>query len=100
MAEITVVLSPLASTEALERAVLLGRRGGSVVVVDTLPDHVTDADDPLLALAWRIRLLERRRELRLATENGIAVSQWLGPGSLDQFLRNVARQSSAPRIRS
>ena len=99
-AEVTVILSPLASSEAMERAVLLGRRGGAVVVVDTLPDHVTEADDPLLALAWRIRLLERRRELRLARERGIAVSQWSGPGSLDHFLRNVAQQASAPRIRS
>lgn len=99
-AEVTIILSPLASAEALERAVLLSRRGGAVVVIDTLPNHVAEADDPLLALAWRIRLLERRRELRLAREHGIAVSQWLGPGSLDQFLRNVARHSSAPRIRS
>ncbi len=99
-AEVTVILSPLASPEALERAVLLGQRGGSVVVVDTLPDHVTEDDDELLALAWRIRLLERRRELRRAAEHGIAVSQWLGPGSLDHFLRNVSRQSSAPRLRS
>ena len=99
-AEVTVVLSPLASSAALDRAVALGRRGGSVVVIDTLPDHVIDDDDPLLALAWRIRLLERRRELRLAQQLGIAVTQWRGPGSLDQFLRNVARQSSAPRVRA
>lgn len=99
-AEVTVVLSPLVSTEALDRAVALGRRGGSVVVVDTLPDHVIEDDDELLALAWRIRLLERRRELRRAQEVGIAVAQWRGPGSLDEFLRNVARQSSAPRVRS
>lgn len=99
-AEVTVVLSPLVSTQALDRAVALGRRGGSVVVVDTLPDHVIDDEDPLLALAWRIRLLERRRELRRAQEVGIMVTQWRGPGSLDHFLRNVARQSSAPRVRS
>ena len=98
-AEVTVVLSPMASPEGLEQAVLLSGRGGSVIVVDTLPDHVIDDDDPLLALAWRIRLLERRRELRLARASGIAISQWLGSGSLDHFLRNVARQSSAPRIR-
>lgn len=99
-AEVSVVLSPLASPEALERAIVLGRRGGSVVVIDTLPDHVIHDDDPLLSLAWRIRLLERRRELRRAQELGIAVTRWDGPGSLDQFLRNVAQQSSAPRIRS
>lgn len=99
-AEVTVVLTALASPEALERAVILARRGGAVVVVDTLPDHVVDVDDPLLALAWRIRRLERRREVRRAEELGIAVSQWRGPGSLDHFLRSVARSSSAPRVRS
>lgn len=99
-ADVSVVLSPLGSPEALERAIAIGRRGGSVVVIDTLPEHVIHDDDPLLALAWRIRLLERRRELRRARELGIAVTRWDGPGSLDLFLRNVAQQSSAPRIRT
>jgi uncharacterized protein (DUF58 family) len=98
-AEMTVVLSPLVATEALNRAVMLGRLGRSVVVVDTLPDHVVHDDDPVTALAWRIRLLERRRELRAVADLGIFVLRWLGPGSLDQFLRGVARRSSAPRMR-
>lgn len=98
-ADVSVVLSPLSTPLALERAVAMGRSGTSVVVVDTLPDHVVDNDDPLLVLAWRIRLLERRRELRIAEKSGVAVCRWLGPGSLDHFLRNVARQAAAPRVR-
>ncbi len=63
--QITVMLSPLIAPEALDLVVSLGRQGTSVIVVDTLPDHVTEDEDPFTALAWRIRLLERRRELRL-----------------------------------
>lgn len=94
----TVMLSPLVSPVALERAVAIGRRGVAVVVVDTLPDEVVEDDDRALALAWRLRLLERRRELRHVRAAGIPVVTWQGPGSLDQFLRDVARRASAPRV--
>ncbi len=97
-AEITVVLSPLVAPEALDRAVSLGRHGSGVIVVDTLPAGIDTDDDPFTALAWRIRLLERRREVRLVQAAGIPVVEWLGPGSLDQFLRDVARRASAPRM--
>jgi len=97
-AELTVVLSPLVAREALDRAVSLGRHGSAVIVVDTLPDDITLDDDPFTSLAWRIRLLERRREVRLVEAAGIPVVRWLGPGSLDQFLRDVARRASAPRM--
>lgn len=96
---LTVMLSPLIAPGAFDRAVLLAKSGLSVVVVDTLPDQVAGVDDELTALAWRIRLLERRRELRRVQEFGIPVVRWLGPGSLDQFLRDVARRSAAPRVR-
>lgn len=98
-AELTVMLSPLITREALDRAVSLGRHGLPVVVVDTLPDEVAVDDDPYISLAWRIRLLERRREIRRVQQAGIPVVRWLGPGSLDQFLRDVARRASAPRMR-
>ena len=98
-AELTVMLSPLISREALDRAVSLGRHGLPVVVVDTLPASVVIDDDPYAALAWRIRLLDRRREIRRVQQAGIPVVRWLGPGSLDQFLRDVARRASAPRMR-
>ncbi len=98
--EMTVVLSPLLTSEALDRAVRLGRLGRPVVVVDTLPDDVAGDDDPLTELAWRIRLLERRRELRVVQEFGVAVVKWRGAGSLDQFLRDAVQRTSAPRVRS
>ncbi len=94
----TVLLSPLISTEVLDLAVSLGRRGMSVVVIDTLPEHVIEHDDDLTALAWRIRLLERRREIRMVSSAGIPVVRWRGPGSLDQVIRDIARRTTGPRM--
>lgn len=98
--DVTLVLTPLVAPDGLERAVALGRAGRSVVVVDTLPEDVVVDEDPLFALAWRIRLLERKREFRRARQLGIAVVRWVGPGSLDPVLREVSRRSGAPRIRA
>jgi uncharacterized protein (DUF58 family) len=97
---LVVMLSPLVTDRALRRAVTLAGRGIAVVVIDTLPDGVTDHDpsDPFRALAWRIRLLERARELRAVQAAGVPVVRWRGPGSLDQVLRDVARRRSAPRV--
>ena len=96
--QLTVVLSPLIAPDALDLAVSLGKRGMSVIVVDTLPVHIGEDDDEYTALAWRIRLLERRRELRVVTSAGIPVVAWRGPGSLDQVIRDISRRSSAPRM--
>jgi hypothetical protein len=97
---LVVMLSPLVSSAALERAITLAGRGIGVVVVDTLPDGITDHDpgDPFRALAWRIRLLERARELRAVQAAGVPVVRWRGPGSLDQVLRDLARRRRAPRM--
>ncbi len=97
---LVLVLSPLVAPDALWRVVDLAARGFSVVVVDTLPDGIVDADpdDPFRALAWRIRLLERDRELRAVQAAGVPVVRWRGPGSLDQVLRDLARRRSAPRM--
>ena len=92
------MLSPLIAPEALDLVVSLGRQGMTVIVVDTLPDHVTQDDDEYTALAWRIRLLERRRELRLVMAAGIPVVQWRGPGSLDQVIRDIGRRATGPRV--
>ncbi|HYN32651.1 MAG TPA: DUF58 domain-containing protein [Ilumatobacteraceae bacterium] len=96
--QITVLLSPLIAPEALDLAVALGRQGMSVIVVDTLPDHATHDDDQYIALAWRIRLLERRREVRMVLAAGIPVITWHGPGSLDQVIRDIAHRSTGPRM--
>ena len=97
-ADVIVVMSAMTTPEALDRAVALGRSGTAVVVIDTLPDELDDDDDRLLRLAWRVRRLERRREARRAAEFGVAVIPWVGPGTLDQVLRDVARRRSAPRM--
>ena len=96
--QITVLLSPLIAPEALDLAVELGRQGMSVIVVDTLPDHATQDEDRYIALAWRIRLLERRRELRAVLAAGIPVIRWHGPGSLDQVIRDISHRSTGPRM--
>lgn len=97
---LVVMLSPLISPLALARANALANRGITVVVVDTLPPTVSEIDpeDPLLALAWRLRLLERRREIRRIETIGVPVVAWRGPGSLDQVLRDVHRRVGAPRL--
>lgn len=96
--QITVMLSPLIAPDALDLVVSLGRQGMSVVVVDTLADHVTQDDDEFVALAWRVRRLERRRELRMVASAGIPVIEWRGPGSLDQVIHDIARRSTGPRM--
>ncbi len=97
---LVMMLSPMVSEVPLQRAISLAGRGIAVVVVDTLPEGVTDhdADDPFRALAWRIRLLERARELRAVRSAGVPVVEWRGPGSLDHVFRDLARRRSAPRV--
>ena len=95
---LAIMLSPLVSPVALEWAVSLASHGLTVAVVDTLPDDVHADDDRTTELAWRIRLLERRSEVRAVQQVGVPVVAWRGPGSLDPFLREIARRSSAPRM--
>lgn len=101
---LVVLLSPLVAATALERAIDWTARGFTVVVIDTLPAAVRhDApvladDDPYRPLAWRIRLLERDREVRRVQRAGVPVVPWRGPGSLDEVLRGVHRRSRGPRM--
>ena len=100
---LVVLLSPLVSPLALQRAVTLASRGITVVVVDTLPAGISNddpdgPDDPYRSLAWRIRLLERRREMRRVQQAGVPIVQWRGPGSLDRVLRDLHRRARAPRM--
>ncbi|WP_134772609.1 DUF58 domain-containing protein [Ornithinimicrobium flavum] len=95
---LVVMISALVSPDALTQAATLAARGLSVVVVDALVDPEqgdvlpsTDRD-PLARTAWRIRMLERDREIRAIRAQGIPVVPWLGPGSLDVVLRELARR--------
>jgi uncharacterized protein (DUF58 family) len=93
-----VMLSPLISPFALERVVSIASHGLTVAVVDTLPDDVHVDDDDVTTMAWRIRLLERQAEIRTVRQAGVPVVAWRGAGSLDPFLHEIARRSSAPRM--
>jgi uncharacterized protein (DUF58 family) len=101
---LVVLLSPLVATTPLERAIDWTARGFTVVVIDTLPPGAHDDepaqpdDDPYRTLAWRIRLLERDREVRRVQRAGVPLVPWRGPGSLDEVLRGAHRRSRGPRM--
>jgi uncharacterized protein (DUF58 family) len=95
---LAIMLTPLVSPKALERAAAMSSHGLSVAVIDTLPSDVTHLDDAVAALAWRIRLLERREELAAIRDVGVPVVSWRGSGSLDPFLREIARRAVAPKL--
>lgn len=95
---LVVMISALVSPDALTQAATLAARGLSVVVIDALVDAErgdvlpsTD-QDPLARTAWRIRMLERDREMRAIRAQGIPVVPWAGPGSLDVVLRELSRR--------
>jgi uncharacterized protein (DUF58 family) len=93
-----IMLSACVSQLALQQAATLTARGLSVIVVDTLPERIGGLDNQPLAVAWRIRRLERDAELRELTRRGVPVVSWHGPGSLDLVLRDLARRSASPRM--
>lgn len=95
---VAILLSPLVTPEALQRAISLASHGLGVAVIDTLPDDVNVENDPTTRLAWRIRLLERRREVRAVRDVGVPVVRWQGAGSLDVFLRELSRRATVPRM--
>ena len=92
---LVVMLSPLVSPKSLQRAFTIAEHGLTVLVIDSLPANIaeSDQDDPYVGIAWRIRLLEREREIRRVGEAGIAVVPWRGPGSLDVVLRDLHRHA-------
>ncbi len=97
---LVVMLSPLVSPRALQQGVSLAQHGFTVIVVDTLPAGVrqVDPENPFAEHAWRIRLLERSREVHRARQSGVPIVRWSGPGSLDEILRDVSHRSTAPRM--
>jgi uncharacterized protein (DUF58 family) len=95
---LAVMLSPFVDPAAAQQVVTLARAGLDVVAVDTLPAEFRPRPrDRRAALAWRIRMLERRLELDGIAALGIAVTRWEGPASLDVVLRDLSRRRAAPR---
>ncbi|MEV4263270.1 DUF58 domain-containing protein [Kribbella sp. NPDC049584] len=103
---LVLVLSPLLRPVMLGYIVTLVHSGCTVIAIDTLPPDVesiidVDAHDSRSwPLAWRLRLLERRRDLDRLSDLGVPTVPWRGSGTLDEVLRDAARLSAAPRIRS
>jgi uncharacterized protein (DUF58 family) len=111
---LAVILTPAISPDVLAHGVALSRRGISVVTVDTLPPDLATPDIPQTwlaqlssaaddqptetRLAWRLRLLERNREMTRARQAGVPIVPWAGPGTLDLVLRDLGRRSHAPRV--
>lgn len=103
---LVLVLSPLLRQGILGYIVTLVHSGCTVIAVDTLPPDVADVidleqhDARTWPLAWRLRLLERRAELDRLGDLGVPTVGWRGAGTLDEVLRDAARLSAAPRMRS
>ena len=110
---LVVFLTPAVSVSVLAHAAQLSRRGTSTIVVDTLPRAMATGDltDEQLAglvpeqagsasarLAWRLRLLERSREVSRTRLAGVPIVPWVGPGTLDLVMRDIARQRRSPRV--
>jgi uncharacterized protein (DUF58 family) len=96
---VVVVLSPMLSDQSIAATLMLAARGLSVIVVDTLPEDLDLGDDDArLALAWRMRSLEREALLRKVQKAGVPVVTWRGPGTLDEVLRRLGRRASMPRL--
>ncbi|WP_404381756.1 DUF58 domain-containing protein [Knoellia locipacati] len=110
---LVVFLTPAVSVQVLAHAAQLARRGTSTIVVDTLPRAMTTGDltdeqlaglvpeqsvSPSARLAWRLRLLERSREVARTRLSGVPIVPWVGPGTLDLVMRDIARQRRSPRV--
>ena len=95
---LVVLLSPLATVEALAAVATLSRSGRSVVAVDTLPpDLRPDERSPWTALAFRLWLLRRDADLGRLAELGVPRVAWRGSGSLDAVLRDATLAARAAR---
>jgi uncharacterized protein (DUF58 family) len=96
---LALMLSPLIDPAATQQVAILNRAGIDVVVIDTLPPGMEEETGTTPdALAWRIRMLQRRVETTQLASLGIPVVPWAGAHSLDQVLRDLTRRRSTPRL--
>jgi uncharacterized protein (DUF58 family) len=95
---LVIVLTPLLDSRSAAMLARLARSGRFVVAVDTLTSQrLSTVDEPWLAVAQRLWTLERQNTIGQLREHGVPVVPWAGTGSLDQVLRDVARQATGPR---
>ena len=100
---VVVVLSPMLSERMATPTVRLVRRGLPVIVVDPCPRTPrrrcrSETDPRVAALAWRMRLIERRHVLARLAAAGCPVVPWHGPRTLEEVLRRLARRAQLPRV--
>jgi uncharacterized protein (DUF58 family) len=97
---LVVVLTPLLGPRSTDTIATLARSGRSVVAVDTLG---TLEQRPVTGTRWspvaqRLFRLEREHMIGLLREAGVPVTHWIGTGSLDQVLHDMARMAAIPRL--
>lgn len=96
---LALLLSPLIDPAATQQVAILNRAGLDVVVVDTLPPGMAEmAGTSPAALAWRLRMLQRRVEMDRLASLGIPFVPWAGAHTLDRVLRDLAHRSATPRL--
>ncbi len=94
-----LMLSPMAGAGALTQAATYQRRGAQVVVIDTLPAVGLGAGvDSTQGLHWRVRALERAREISQIEQEGLPILPWEGPRTLGTLERVIGHLQSAARM--
>ncbi|NYJ00666.1 uncharacterized protein (DUF58 family) [Nocardioides thalensis] len=96
---LALLLSPLIDPAATQQVAILNRAGIDVVVIDTLPPGVgVEGGTTPAALAWRLRMLQRRVEMDRLAALGVPFVPWAGAHSLDRVLRDLSQRSAVPRL--
>lgn len=95
---LVLMLSPMAGAGALAQAATYQRRGARVVVIDTLPTLHLEAGDLEQNLHWRVRALERARQIAQLTHEGLPIVPWEGPRTLGTLERVIGHLDSAARV--
>lgn len=94
-----IMLTPLLDPRSTSSLARLAQTGRPLVAVDTLPRGVCPPfERQWTQLAFRLWHLERDNTLNRLRALGIPVESWMGPGSLDHMLRQVALLDHAPKL--
>jgi uncharacterized protein (DUF58 family) len=89
---LVLVVSPLVGHHVFTRVAALARAGHSVIAVDTLPDGIEpEGGDQWSLPALRLWHVERSTRIAQLRDIGVPVVAWLGSGSLDAVLEDLAR---------
>jgi len=99
-AALVVVLTPLLGPQSAEMIATLARAGRAVVAVDTLGSLAQRrmSGSRWMPVAQRLWWYERQNLIGLLHEAGVPVTAWIGPGSLDQVLHDMARMAAVGRL--